>query len=196
MASQKDAAEIAALLWEIFEDMELSLLEKIPKNKLLEMVAEAVAEAVAEPVYRYGFTRGIVYEINGEIAGVSFGYPSVDEPFIDEPFRNVLLKNGYNENEKLFVDKEAFPDEWYLDSIVVNQKYRGLGIGSALLGEMDQMALKAGYNTIGLNVDIANPNAKKLYSSIGYKKAAEIVLSGHRYEHLCKTLTDTLTKVK
>lgn len=192
MASQKDAAEIAALLWEIFEDMELSLLEKIPKNKLLEMVAEAVAE----PVYRYGFTRGIVYEINGEIAGVSFGYPSVDEPFIDEPFRNVLLKNGYNENEKLFVDKEAFPDEWYLDSIVVNQKYRGLGIGSALLGEMDQMALKAGYNTIGLNVDIANPNAKKLYSSIGYKKAAEIVLSGHRYEHLCKTLTDTLTKVK
>lgn len=192
MASQKDAAEIAALLWEIFEDMELSLLEKIPKNKLLEMVAEAVAE----PVYRYGFTRGIVYEINGEIAGVSFGYPSVDEPFIDEPFRNVLLKNGYNENEKLFVDKEAFPDEWYLDSIVVNQKYRGLGIGSALLGEMDQMALKAGYNTIGLNVDIANPNAKKLYSSIGYKKVAEIVLSGHRYEHLCKTLTDTLTKVK
>ncbi len=190
MASQKDAAEIAALLWEIFEDMELSLLEKIPKNKLLEMVAEAVAE----PVYRYGFTRGIVYEINGEIAGVSFGYPSVDEPFIDEPFRNVLLKNGYNENEKLFVDKEAFPDEWYLDSIVVNQKYRGLGIGSALLGEMDQMALKAGYNTIGLNVDIANPNAKKLYSSIGYKKVAEIVLSGHRYEHLCKTLTDTLTK--
>lgn len=192
MASQKDAAEIAALLWEIFEDMELSLLEKIPKNKLLEMVAEAVAE----PVYRYGFTRGIVYEINGEIAGVSFGYPSVDEPFIDEPFRNVLLKNGYNENEKLFVDKEAFPDEWYLDSIVVNQKYRGLGIGSALLGEMDQMALKAGYNTIGLNVDIANPNAKKLYSSIGYKKVAEIVLSGHRYEHLCKTLTDTHTKVK
>lgn len=190
MASQKDAAEIAALLWEIFEDMELSLLEKIPKNKLLEMVAEAVAE----PVYRYGFTRGIVYEINGEIAGVSFGYPSVDEPFIDEPFRNVLLKNGYNENEKLFVDKEAFPDEWYLDSIVVNQKYRGLGIGSALLGEMDQMALKAGYNTIGLNVDIANPNAKKLYSSIGYKKVAEIALSGHRYEHLCKTLTDTLTK--
>ena len=58
MASQKDAAEIAALLWEIFEDMELSLLKKIQKDKILEMVAEAVAD----PAYRYGFTRGIVYE--------------------------------------------------------------------------------------------------------------------------------------
>jgi len=192
MASQKDAAEIAALLWEIFEDMELSLLKKIQKDKILEMVAEAVAD----PAYRYGFTRGIVFEMNGEIAGVCFGYPSADEPIIDEPFRKVLLKNGYDDNEKLFVDKEALPGEWYLDSIVVNQKYRGLGIGSALLAEIDQIAVKGGYNTIGLNVDITNPKAKKLYSSIGYKKVAEIVLSGHRYEHLCKDLSDTLTAIK
>ena len=134
--------------------------------------------------------------MNGEIAGVCFGYPSADEPIIDEPFRKVLLKNGYDDNEKLFVDKEALPGEWYLDSIVVNQKYRGLGIGSALLAEIDQIAVKGGYNTIGLNVDIANPKAKKLYSSIGYKKVAEIVLSGHHYEHLCKDLSDTLTAIK
>jgi len=191
IASQKDAKAIASLLWEIFEDMELSLLKKIPKNTLLEMVAEAVAD----PVYRYGFKRGIVYELDGEIAGVCFGYKAVDEPVIDDPFMEVLVNNGYDNNEKLFVDKEALPDEWYLDSIVVNPTYRGLGIGSALLREMEQMALKAGSKRIGLNVDIANPKAKKLYSSIGYTKVAELVLSGHRYEHLCKALSNTAAAV-
>lgn len=185
--SQKDTAEITALLWVIFEDMELSLLNKISKNKVLEMVREAMAD----PTYRYGMNRGLVYELNGEIAGVSFGYPAIDEAVIDEPFRKVLIKNGYAENETLFVDKEAFPKEWYLDSIVVHKKYRGLGIGSILLKEMDHLAINAGYSTIGLNVDIGNPKAKKLYSSIGYKKVGEIVLSGHHYEHLNKTLMDT-----
>lgn len=186
MATQKDSMEIAKLLWVIFEDMELPLLKKISKSKLLDMVAESVGE----PTYRFGVNRGLVYEINGEIAGVIFGYPSVEEPIIDEPFKKVLIKNGFDPNENLFVDKETLPDEWYIDSVVVNQKFRGLGIGSALLNEMNQTAMKAGYHTIGLNVDIANPKAKKLYSSLGYKTVAVIEISGHQYEHMCKNLIE------
>ncbi|MDQ0225790.1 GNAT family N-acetyltransferase [Metabacillus niabensis] len=182
-ATQKDGKEIATLLWEIFEDMELSLLKKISKDKLIEMVAEAVCD----PTYRYGFKRGLIYELNGEIAGIIFGYPAADELIIDEPFKKVLIKYGYDPNEKLFVDREAFPNEWYIDSIVVNQKYRGMGIGSILLEEMGRIAIEKGYRTIGLNVDIANPKAKKLYSRLGYKKVANTVISGHQYEHMCKS---------
>lgn len=156
MATQKDSLEIAKLLWVIFEDMELPLLKKISKNKLLDMVAESVGE----PTYRFGVNRGLVYELNGEIAGVIFGYPSAEEPIIDEPFKKVLIKNGFDPNENLFIDKETLPDEWYIDSVVVNKKFRGLGIGSALLNEMSETAKKAGYHTIGLNVDMANPKAK------------------------------------
>ncbi|MEK9197118.1 GNAT family N-acetyltransferase [Ureibacillus sp. FSL E2-3493] len=185
MATQNDRMEIAKLLWVIFEDMELPLLKKISKNKLLEMVAESVAD----PTYRFGFKRGLVYEVNGEIAGIIFGYPAEDEPIIDEPFRNVLLKNGFDPNDNLFVDKETLPDEWYIDSVVVNGKFRGMGIGSALLNEMSKTALDAGYHTIGLNVDMANPKARKLYANLGYKKVADLVISDHQYEHMCKTLS-------
>ncbi|WP_221766326.1 GNAT family N-acetyltransferase [Lysinibacillus telephonicus] len=188
MATQKDSLEIAKLLWVIFEDMELPLLKKISKNKLLDMVAESVGE----PTYRFGVNRGLVYELNGEIAGVIFGYPSAEEPIIDEPFKKVLIKNGFDPNENLFIDKETLPDEWYIDSVVVNKKFRGLGIGSALLNEMSETAKKAGYHTIGLNVDMANPKAKKLYCSLGYKKVADLVISGHQYEHMCKNLIDNL----
>lgn len=179
-----DTTEIAALLWEIFEDMELPLLEEIPQHKLIEMVAEAAKD----PFYRYGFNRGLVYEYNGEIAGAIFGYPASDEHGIDHSFTNVLQKHGYDPAKNLFIDLEALPNEWYLDSIVVNKKYRGMGIGTALLEAMCQTAADAGFHQIGLNVDVANPKAKKLYSNIGFKKVADIVLSGHQYEHMCKPL--------
>ncbi|WP_080848438.1 GNAT family N-acetyltransferase [Cytobacillus gottheilii] len=180
----KDSMEAAALLWEIFEDMELPLLKEIPQSKLLEMVAEAAED----PDYRYGVNRGLVYEYNGVIAGAIFGYPALDEPSIDESFKNVLQKHGYESNLNLFIDQEALPNEWYLDSIVVNKKFRGMGIGTTLLEAMCQTASDAGFERIGLNVDVANLKAKKLYSSIGFKKVADITLSGHHYEHLCKPL--------
>lgn len=185
LATQEDGKEIANLLWEIFVDMELPLLRKISKDKLLEMVAEAVVE----PTYRFGFKRGLIYELEGEIAGIIFGYPAVEEPIIDKPFGDILKMHGYNPMENLFLDRETFPNEWYLDSIVVKKKFRGMGIGSILLAEMERMALNSGFHTIGLNVDISNPKAKKLYSILGYMKKADIIISGHHYEHMCKTLT-------
>ncbi|MEW9108160.1 MAG: GNAT family N-acetyltransferase [Cytobacillus gottheilii] len=180
----KDSLEVTALLWEIFEDMELPLLKEIPQTKLIEMVSEAAED----PNYRYGVNRGLVYEYNGKIAGAIFGYPAQDEPGIDDSFKHVLQTHGFAPNLNLFIDQEALPNEWYLDSIVVNKAYRGMGIGTILLKTMCQTAADAGFERIGLNVDVANPKAKKLYSSIGFKKVADITLSGHHYEHLCKQL--------
>ena len=183
-ADKKEGKEIVALLWEIFEEMELPLLAKIPKDTLLNMIAEAFLE----PSYRYSYKRGLVYEMNGEIAGVIYGYPAEVEHLIDQPFQNILLKNGYHPEEILFVDKETFPNEWYIDSIVVKDTYRGLGIGSTLIEEMSKLAKSEGYRTVGLNVDLANPKAKELYSKLNFKKVGDIVISGHQYDHMCKTL--------
>lgn len=185
-AIKSDAPMITSLLWEIFEDMELPLLHKISKNKLQEMVAEAVLE----PAYRYSLDRGMVYEIDGEVAGIAFGYPSVDESSIDEPFKTILGKHGYDPTEELFTDRESLSNEWYIDSIVVKKDYRGLGIGSHLLENLNYRALEDGYHTIGLNVDIDNTQAKKLYSKIGFKKITDIMISGHQYDHMCKTLSN------
>lgn len=184
LADKKDSKEIVTLLWEIFEDMELPLLRKIPKHALLDMITEACLE----PSYRYSYKRGLVYEVNGDIAGVIFGYPAEVEQIIDQPFQNILMKYGYHSDEILFVDRETFPNEWYLDSIVVKNTYRGLGIGSILIEEMSSLAMKEGYHTIGLNVDISNPKAKELYSRLHFQKVGQMIISGHQYEHLQKTL--------
>lgn len=181
-ARKEDAAEIAPLILVILKDMELPLLDEHSEREVLDILEEAIAD----PDYRYGYKRGLVYEQEGKVAGIAFGYPEEDEPIIDKPLRNVMKNHGLNENTQLFIDPETFENEWYLDSISVNEKYRGLGIGSKLLNALPQLAMKENKKIIGLNVDKANKEAKKLYLRQGFKDVDEIIISDHTYDHMQK----------
>ncbi|MHC5227152.1 GNAT family N-acetyltransferase [Enterococcus sp. LJL99] len=183
-ATKKDGQAIAPLILVILKDMELPLLDIVSE----ETIVEILSEALGDPTYRYGFERGIVYEVEGEIAGVAFGYPSEDEPQIDEPLKKVLKKYDLPEDVQLFVDPETLPDEWYLDTISVNEKFRGTGIGSKLLNALPDIAKRDGKKIIGLNVDQANPAAKKLYARKGFETVEEMTLSGHLYDHMQKKI--------
>lgn len=185
-ATKEDGEAIAPLILVILKDMELPLLEIIPEDTILTVIAEAVAD----PTYRYGYQRGLVYEHAGEVAGIAFGYPHEDEPIIDEPLKKVLRKYNLDEEIRIFIDPETLPGEWYLDSISVDEKYRGSGIGSKLLDALPQMAERDGKKIIGLSVDKGNPNAKKLYSRKGFKDVAEMMISGHLYDHMQKKISE------
>ena len=89
---------------------------------------------------------------------------------------------------RTFTDAESYPDEWYLDTIAVAPAWRGRSIGAALLDALPAQARAAGKNRIGLNVDEANPGARRLYRRLGYQTVGTRQLSGHRYEHMQKTL--------
>ena len=80
-----------------------------------------------------------------------------------------LEKYQLDASTRLFIDKETFPDEWYLDSISVSEDFRGQGIGSRLLEALPKLAKKANRSVIGLSVDEKNPKAKKLYERHGFK---------------------------
>lgn len=183
-ATKEDGRAIAPLILVILKDMELPLLDIVPEETILAVLAEAVAD----PTYRYGYQRGLVYEEDGEVAGIAFGYPNEDEPIIDEPLKKVLRKYNLDEEIRIFVDPETLPNEWYLDSISVDEKHRGLGIGSKLLDALPAMAKREGKDIIGLSVDKANPNAKKLYSRKGFNDVAEMMISGHLYDHMQKKI--------
>lgn len=181
-AEKRDRQELAALVLVILKDMELPLLNELPELTMLEVLADAVLESE----YRYSYTRGIVYEQGGKIAGAAFGYSDEEEVFIDTPLSKVLKAHKLKEDLQLFVDKETFADEWYLDTISVDKAYRGMGIGSKLLEALPKVAEKAGKSVIGLNVDQGNPKAEKLYERHGFKVVGELTLSGHRYNHMQK----------
>ena len=183
-AKKEDGAAIAPLILVILKDMELPILKETSEETILQILAEAVAD----PSYRYGYQRGLVYEHEGKVAGIAFGYPSEDEPVIDDPLAPIFAKHGLKEEARLFEDKETFPDEWYLDTISVDAEYRGLGIGSKLLQALPELAKRSDKHVIGLSVDKANPAAKRLYQRNGYRDVGERMISGHLYDHMQKEL--------
>ena len=86
---------------------------------------------------------------------------------------------------KLFIDEETLPNEWYLDTICVAEKFRGKGVGSALLEALPKIASRDGYEVIGLSVDRANPHAKRLYEKHGFEVVAQ-KRSVATYTTICK----------
>ncbi len=183
-AKKEDAHEIAPLILVILNDMELPFLQKYGKEKTLEILEDAITD----PNYRYSYTRAIVEELDGKVAGVAFGYTDADEPFIDQPLEVILEKHGITSTEQLFVDPETFPNEWYLDSISVSEDFRGHGIGSKLLSALPKLAKKENRDVIGLSVDEQNPKAKKLYIRHGFEVVGQRMISGHLYDHMQKKL--------
>ncbi|WP_251867440.1 GNAT family N-acetyltransferase [Enterococcus malodoratus] len=179
-AKKEDGAAVAKLILVILKDMELDFLDEFGEEKALEVIAACFED----PTYRFGYARGLVEEIDGEIAGAVFGYPANKEAIIDLPLKNYLQAQGITEDIQMFIDPEAFPNEWYLDSIAVDEKFRGQGIGSKLLTAVDRLATHEGEKVIGLNVDKVNPNAKRLYLRDGFQDIGEITISGHLYDHM------------
>lgn len=177
---KEDGAAVAKLILVILKDMELDFLEEFGEEQAL----EAIAACFEDPTYRFGYARGLVEEIDGEIAGAVFGYPANKEAIIDLPLQKYLRAQGIEDEVQMFIDPEAFPNEWYLDSIAVDERFRGQGIGSKLLTAVDRLATHEGEKVIGLNVDKANPNAKRLYLRDGFKDVGEIAISGHVYDHM------------
>lgn len=183
-ARADDAAALAPLILHVLEAMELPFLAAHG----IETTCSLLATAICAAEYRYGYARGIVKTIDGRIAGAAFGYPDEDEAHVDRPFAAALRQHRLDPAQRLFTDAESYPDEWYLDTIAVTPAYRGRGIGAALLEALPAQALAAGKYRIGLNVDEANPAARRLYLRHGYQPVGSRILSGHCYEHLQKNL--------
>lgn len=182
-AKKTDISQIIPLVMTILKDMELPFLDIAVATD----INQILADAIADEEYRYSYRRALVYEENNEILGVAYSYSASDEEFMDAPIDDIMTRYGY-EGHKLFTDKEALPDEWYLDTISTKPEARGKGVGSALIDTVAKYAVDSGYQNLGLNVDVANHKARKLYERLGFKPVKKLVISQHHYEHMQKEL--------
>lgn len=183
-ATKNDGEQIIPLILIILEDMELPFLRKHGR----ETVTEILKLAYLDETFRYSYKRAIVLEKEAEILGVAYGYLDKEEDIIDLPLTPILKRFEISESERMFDDKEAFPDEWYLDSIAVRDDQRGQGIGSALLDALPEFVKNSGASHLGLSCDEANPQAKKLYLRQGFEVVGQTMISGHRYDHMQKVI--------
>lgn len=177
-AEISDIDQLVEWVWIILEDMELALLKTIDKNTLKKMMKEAMENKN----YRYSYHRALICTREGKRAGVCFGYKGELEAVIDAPLNEKLKEHGIV--EPLFKDAETTKGEWYLDSLVTDENFRGQGVATELLEAIPAIAKAENEKIIGLNCDQMNQKAKQLYLKMGFKKAWECTLGNHLYDHM------------
>ncbi|MDJ0663915.1 MAG: GNAT family N-acetyltransferase [Acidimicrobiia bacterium] len=63
-------------------------------------------------------------------------------------------------------------NELLMDGIAVAEDCRGLGIGTELLGAIENEARRLGHDTVRLNVTDVNVGARALYERVGFREVA------------------------
>ncbi|ATO43252.1 GNAT family N-acetyltransferase [Loigolactobacillus coryniformis] len=179
-AEKKDAAAVVPIINIVLEEMELPFLDHVDQATFFKVLAQAFQTED----YRYSYRHGLVNEREGKVVGVAFGYPETAEAHIDDALQPFLPQLGVAADDKVFADKEAFPGEWYLDTLSVASEHQHQGVGSELLKAIPAVARQQGLTKVGLNVDVANPNARKLYDKMGFQVVGQVKLAGHDYEHM------------
>lgn len=100
-------------------------------------------------------------------------------PFFEEAEKSIGLKIKGKPAD------ETGPEEFYLDTLAVFPQYRGRGIGSDLINAVSKKAERKG-KPVGLLVSKTNPDARKLYDSLGFVSVGERPFAGEMMNHLMK----------
>ena len=162
-----------------------------------EFIAHAVCMAVgydmSHPLYpvflhlarmehsQYSYVNTLVAVVEGRVSGALVGYDGARLKELREPIFALLEQHL---GEAINIEDETEAGEFYLDSLGVLPECRGCGIGRALIVVMRDRAFAEGYERVGLIVDFDNPDAERLYQSLGFRRVGTKRFLGHDIHHL------------
>jgi ribosomal protein S18 acetylase RimI-like enzyme len=139
---------------------------------------------------QYSWTQALVAEVDGVAAGAVVGYDGAQLAKLREGTFEVLMECVGRIPR---IDDETEAGEYYLDSVAVLPEFRGMGVGRALVSAFCDRAFAMGHSCVGLIVDYGNPNAEKLYTSLGFQRVGHKKFLGHDMHHLQLTTTTICT---
>ncbi len=130
---------------------------------------------------QYSYHNALLAMADDVPAGAIIGY---DGGLLNR-LRDTTLSVIHKYNPRLtVVDDETEEGEFYLDSIGILPEFRGCGIGRKLLLAMRDKAFSSGHKRVGLLVDYENPQAEKLYASLGFERVGTKMFFGHKMWHM------------
>ena len=176
-ATLKDSKEIAPYLLLAMEDIVYQFIGKQDREKAIDFLFYFVEKENNQYSYQNCW---VVEENNAIIAAVNI-YNGGKLKELRKPITECIT----NRLERHFnPEDETQPGEYYIDSLAVNPKYQGKGIGSKILLFLIDEYVNQKQETLGILVDDENPLAKKLYLKLGFQSVGKKKLLGKNMEHL------------
>ena len=133
---------------------------------------------------RLSYKNVYVYKRDEQIIAAMCAYFGGDVAQLDSEISQHLKALGKDAQ----IEKECFDDEFYIDSIAVDEKFRGQGLAKELIKHSFAKAKELGHKKVSLIVDINKPKVRKFYESLGFKFNTKKIINLHEYDHMIKEI--------
>lgn len=144
-----------------------------------------VKESCADELSMYSWNKSIVAYVDGKPMGAIISYPGDDYDSLRQ-YTWPKLWQDIDSKTLEQTEVEAYPGEYYLDSMAILPEYRGYNIGKSLIEAAIGQGKSLGYKKFTLLVDCNKPRLKAYYENIGFKENGEMSFFGHRYKRMMK----------
>lgn len=175
-ASAADADDIVGLMMLAMGDLPYKFAASADKSIAFSLLKQFVLMKGNQ----YSLGNTFVYDLDEKVVGAINAYDGAAIEQLRKPFFEYIREKYHNGVFDMDVESEA--GEYYIDTLAVNPSYQGKGIGKDLIKHVISHAEETGFDKVGLLV--SNPDAKRLYEKLGFKKVGFRCLLGNTHEHL------------
>lgn len=179
-AHPSDAVQIAPLIYDAIGDIAHRLTGETETTAVLATLAELVERTDNRHSYLY---TSVAKNEDG-LLGIAVLYDGLTAKTLDANLAQWLQEKG----AYTAIDIEAHDDEFYIDTVCVTAKARGLGIGTKLLQYAEQQAIAQGYHKLSLNVELEKEQARALYERLGYVITEPWTIINEPFHHMVKSV--------
>lgn len=145
---------------------------------------EILEKFFVSEINRLSYKNVYVYKRDDVIIAAMCAYFGGDAWQLDREISQHLKALGKDAQ----IEKECFDDEFYIDSIAVDEKFRGQGLAKELILHSFAKAKELGHKKVSLIVDINKPKVRKFYESLGFKFNTKKIINLHEYDHMTKEI--------
>jgi len=176
-----DAPQIAILIIHAMGDLALKFAGQSDPLKAIPLFEHFAGL----PSNQYSYENMLVYEDESGICGVISGYDGADLNLLRSPFLHFVASSYHFKD---IPEDETQAGEFYIDCISVAADKQGRGIGKKLINAMIGQLTNTKHSKAGLLVSKDNPDAERLYTSLGFKIASQRQFMGGIYYHMQRTV--------
>ena len=134
-----------------------------------------IASAFIESGHTLSHENVLFVEVDTKIVGMSSTFTEKKHRmFSDKPLRRAAKRNAIRLKlvrilfAPLWRILETIPEgDFYVQGIAIEPEFRGAGIGSLLMNDIENRAIASGSNRLTLDVSAKNDGARRLYKRLG-----------------------------